>query len=184
MDRRTGSQILEQTGTGASVEEFFDLKFLDPDRLHFFRAQGGTLRLTIADDRSVLRAHPVCAFPFTDPKRYIEIRDGKMVRVGFIRELRSLSPANRKLVEEELRARYFVPRIHRILGLDGKYGVYTWTVETDKGPQTFMVKGRRANIADAPNGEMVVTTVEGVRYRVPPREELDTRSAALLGQVL
>jgi len=60
-----------------------------------------------------------------------------------------------------------------------RFGVTTWELETDRGSRTAHVK-ERSDIRPMPDGRIMLTDVDGVKYEIPPMEELDERSRTCL----
>src|SRR5687768_7048795 len=58
---------------------------------------------------------PIRAFPFSDPRKWVTIRNAEGVELVSISDLNDLPAATGKILEEELASREFVPVIHRIV---------------------------------------------------------------------
>lgn len=149
--------------------------YLDARRLHFSR-HGALLRLTIDDDRSCLKTQVFRAFPLTDPKRYYSIRDGEGKELGMVREPSELDAENRKLVEEELDRRYFVPVIQRVVSITERFGTVEWDVDTDRGHVRFTTRDLRENLIRPSRGRYIMTSVDGNRFDVPDIKAMDAQS--------
>ena len=154
------------------------LKFLDPEEVKFFRA-GDALRVTIERDKSCLRVVPMRAFPFSMRDQYISLRDMKGNELGMIRNPGKLDKNSRKLLEEELRRRYFTPVIHRIKSISDKFGMVEWEVETDRGAKKFITRSLHDSLKETDTG-FIITDMENNRYEVRGYSDLDPRSAAIL----
>ncbi|HOX36775.1 MAG TPA: DUF1854 domain-containing protein [Candidatus Brocadiia bacterium] len=161
-----------------------EMRTLDPAMLSFTTDENGNLRLEISGHCCLLKAIPIQAFPFQSPEIFIEFRDENMAGYGFIERLSGLPAEQQALIRRELALRRFIPTVKKIITLDRMHGMYEWDVETDRGPASFMVRGRRENIEDMPTGEMIVTDTGGNRYRVPLPEDLDPKSRRQLERVL
>ena len=139
---RNGSHANSKTETKPSGETIaptqdfnpasFELRILDPRKIRIFRA-AGIPRLTLQDDRSWSKVSVARAFPLSDPKHYIGFLDGAGKDVGLLHDPDQLDPESRKLVEEELEKRYFVPIVERVSSVKEEFGTIYWTVETDRG---------------------------------------------------
>jgi hypothetical protein len=152
-----------------------DLRYLDPNALRFFR-HGATLRLTVEDDRSVLKAAVARAFPLSHPERYLSVRDGDNKEVGLIIDAAELDEKSRRLVAEELERRYVVPVIRRVVAVKERFGTIDWDVETDRGLCRFTTRNTRENVAQPSPGRYLLTDVEGNRYDVRDLTALDAAS--------
>ena len=76
---------------------------------------------------------------------------------------------------EELQRRYFAPRITAVEALDERFGQSHWRVATDAGPARFTVQNEHANLRDLPDGRLLLIAVDGNRYRLAARAELEPR---------
>lgn len=156
----------------------FKLKFLDPGAVKFFRA-GDALRVTIEGDRSCLRIVPMYSFPLSLRDQYISLRDMEGDELGMIRDLGELDREARKLLEEELRKRYFTPVIREIKSISDKFSMVEWEVETDRGPKKFLTRSLHDSLKEAGAG-FIVTDMENNRYEIRDYSHLDPRSVAIL----
>ncbi len=161
-----------------------EIVFLDPKHCRFYRPDGEELWLDIANDRTVLSVTASCAFPLTDPEHYIGITDGLGREVGLLYDLRQLDHESRKEVEEELRRRYFVPKIERINSIRIEFGIVYWDVETDKGPTEFIIRGIRESIYEISPGRFLIQDVESNRFEITDVSKLDHRSQILLERLI
>ena len=159
----------------AAPIETADLRYFDPKALRFFR-HGATLRLTVEDDRSVLKAAVVRAFPLSHPERYFSVRDGANKEVGLIVNATELDEESRRLVAEDLERRYVVPVIRRVLTVKERFGTIDWEVETDRGVCRFTTRNTRENVVQPSPGRYLLTDVEGNRYDVRDLTALDPAS--------
>jgi len=156
----------------------FRLKFLDPSKVRFFRASDA-LRVTIEGDRSCLRIVPMRAFPVSMRDRYISIRDAEGNELGMIRDPNELDRNSRKLLEAEIRKRYFTPVIRKIRSLRDKFGIVEWEVETDRGTKTFLTRSLHDSLKETDTG-IIITDIENNRYEIRDYSDLDPRSAVIL----
>jgi hypothetical protein len=166
-----------------SVTEAGELKMLEADSLSFFR-HGAFLRLTIRDQRSYPRVTVARAFPLSLPKVYYSVRDVKNNEVGMIADPDQLSTENRALVEDEIRRRYMVSTIKRVLKATDRFGTVEWQVETDRGMCSFTTRELRENVLSNRPGHYLITDVENNRFEIPSLADLDTRSREFLDRRL
>ena len=134
------------------------------DRLDFIDADGHRHA-----DVDVLRAFPVSA-P-TGPVAVVGANDEEL---AWIESLAAIEPELRRLVDEELAKREFLPTIERILTVsDGEPA--EWSVLTDRGPHRFTV-GHADDILRLADGGAMITDTVGLRYAIPSIARLDGRS--------
>jgi hypothetical protein len=169
----------EREVTAAAPLETTDLRFLEPTSLRFFR-HGATLRLTVADEFSVLKAAVVRVFPLSLPGQYLSVRKGDNKEVGLVVDPERLDAESRRLVEEELERRYVVPVIRRVTAVKERFGTVDWEVETDRGLCRFTTRNTRESVAQPSPNRLLLTDVEGNRYDVRDLTALDAASQAWL----
>jgi hypothetical protein len=168
----------------------FNVVYLDPESVHFTR-HGDTLGLTHSEGdisvhypRVVLRS----CFPVSDGKVYLSVRDandGKQTEIGIIEDWSSLLPEDRAAVSTELNLHYFVPKIQRILSISEELGFLYWSVETDKGPQDFVMRNSVIRYArQIKPGHWLLIDVNDARHEIMDIDALDRRSQKLLEQYL
>ena len=164
----------------------FAVRFLDPKALRLFRThtEDATVRLTIEGDRSWREVRVARAFPFSDPDRYIGLRDGDDKDIGILTTLHDLDADSRAIVEGELEKRYFTPRIERVLTVKEEFGVVTWEVETDRGPRRFLVRNLRDSTFPLGKNRLMMTDTDGNRYEFPDVGAVGTKAMTVLSKVL
>ena len=149
----------------ATLVEASQLAFLEAKKLRFFK-HGVTLRLTVEADRSYLTVGILRAFPLSERNRFLSVRDGANQEAGLIVNPAELSVENRKLVEEDLERRYFVPAVKRIAAAKERFGTVEWTMETDRGTCRFTTRNLRENVQRPAPGRIILNDVEGNRYDI------------------
>jgi len=118
-------------------------------------------------------------FPLTDPDSFIKLSDLEDNEIGILRSLDGLDPRSRDIVQSEINKSYFVPAIEKIISIDNQFGADVWKVETDKGPRTFEVVGKR-NIRYITADHVVIRDLDGNRYEIKSVSKLDPASRKLL----
>src|ERR1700721_3817796 len=82
------------------------------------------------------------AFPWSQPNRYISLRDSEGKELLLIDDLSAIDAAQRKIIESALAATSFIPRILAVREVDVRFGHRQWRVVTDRGPIDFRVQER------------------------------------------
>lgn len=175
-------------GTGAVVSKadvtMPEDRILDPAKLIITRGPDGHARLEIEGDRCILMMRAVRLFPISHRRGFIALLDSAGDEVGIVRELRALPRAMRRIVLEELRKRYFVPRITYVHSLRDEYGILYWDVETTRGRRQFVVRDVRDNIREFPGGRMQITDVDGNEFEIANVDDLPGRGVSDLYRLL
>jgi len=143
----------------------------------------GRLVLTLADGTQHVGVVPVRAFPLSDP-------DGALSLVGtdgrectWIERLAGLPAESRALLAEELARRDFAPVIEALLEVSTFTTPSTWTVRTDRGTTTLVLKGEE-DIRRLGGTTLLITDSHGIGYRIADARALDKRSRRLLERFL
>jgi hypothetical protein len=124
------------------------------------------------------------AFPFSDPDRYVGLRDGKDKEIGVLDRLDGMDADSRAHLRDELDRRYFLPRVLRIVDIkEERGGLVTFDVETDRGPRHFIVQNPRDSVTDLSPTRVLLTDKDGLRYEFPDISQFDGRAAAFFERV-
>lgn len=180
-------------GAPAPTDASIEYLSFDPKNVRLFRsgiAGDVTVRATINDPalgppRSWRRVQVARAFPLSKPDQYIGLRDAADKDVGMLATLDGLDTESRKIIDEELKRRYFLPIIQQVYSVKEEFGITTWDVETDKGRQTFLVQNLRESVWDMVPGERaIITDKDGMRYEFPDLTRLDAKTMSVLSRAL
>lgn len=164
-------QVSEQKGAA-------EAPYLDPRALRIYRAPFGDLCLTLAG-REYQSIRPVQAFPLTGRGSNIAFLDSEGKEIGILADLRSLDAESRQVLADALTMAYFMPRVRAILNVQSRYGISTWTLETDRGRAIAQVKDR-SDIRTLADGRIILSDVHGIKYEIRDLGALDERSRSYL----
>lgn len=144
----------------------------------------GRLILRMDDGRLHEGITPVRAFPVAAPLEGISLvgQDGK--EVYWVERLDSLAPDQRALLEEEFAVREFIPVIERIETIDAISVPSVWTVWTDKGRSFLSLKAEEDIRKLEAAHHLLITSREGMQYRIRDVRELDKTSQKFLERFL
>ena len=157
---------------------------IDPRSLRLFYEPPGTLRLTVGDERSYPVVKLYQARPLSEPGRYLSLQNGKGEEIAMVRELDQLPPEARDVAREELRRRYLTARVEGIDHIRTEFGVTYWDVRTDKGPRDFVVQSLSESCLWLSEHHLLISDVDGNRFEIADRTQLDDDSRARLDAVL
>ncbi len=115
-------------------------------------------------------------FPFETPDEYISVlnKDGR--EYAMIRSLNELPAESQEIIRAELDRKYLCPTVKRIKSLKEKLDYSFWEVDTDRGDMSFSMHDTYRNIARVGGGMLIITDVDGNRYRINDVAELDRKS--------
>ena len=119
------------------------------------------------------------AFPWSDPRRYLSLRDKDNEEFAFVADPASLPPASRASLEAALVVAGFVMTVTRVVSIEEEVEVRHWHVETEQGNRCFQTRLDDWPRA-LPDGGILVRDVAGDLYHVPDPDALDRPSRKLL----
>jgi hypothetical protein len=142
----------------------------------------GRLVLT-RDGRETIGVEPVRAFPLSDRQYGVALCDAEGHELLWIDDLQTLPAEIRRVVEEELARREFVPVILRILKVSAAVEPSEWDVETDRGRTRFLLNSED-DVHRLDPHRALLTDSHGIRYLIPDTRQLDATSRRLLERYL
>lgn len=151
--------------------------------IRLMRDAHGRLVLIQADGQWHVGVVPVRAFPLSDPDGALSLvgTDGR--ECAWIARLADLPAESRTLLAEDLARRDFAPVIEALLEVSTFTTPSTWTVRTDRGTTTLVLKGEE-DIRRLTGPALLITDSHGIGYRIADARALDKRSRRLLERFL
>lgn len=112
-------------------------------------------------------------FPLTNKNHYLVIsHEGR--ELGIIQNLDDLAPESRRVIDEILEKRYFVPEILQIHSVEEKYRLIHWKVTTDRGPMEFYTRTRNDIIVKGTR--VYIRDIDSNRYYIKDHTKLSPQS--------
>ena len=152
--------------------------------LQLERNAHGRLVLTLACGSVHSDVVPVRAFPIAAPNEGLSLIGSDGHELLWLERLSDLAPQPRRLLEEELALREFVPVIERICSVSSFSTPSTWTVETDRGTVQLVLKGEEDIRRLRGSPALLIAASDGVQYSVRDTGALDKASRRLLERFL
>lgn len=143
----------------------------------------GRLLLHPADGRAALPVVPVRAFPLAAPEEGLSLVGPEGHELAWIERLDGLPEDSRRLIEAELAERECRPVLTRLRAVSSFSTPSTWTVDTDRGPFSLVLKGEE-DIRRLPDGGLLITDRHGLCFQLPQPRRLDRASRRLLDRFL
>jgi hypothetical protein len=157
----------------------------------FTRSPRGQWVFTDAQGEHVEGCVPVRAFPLAAPDEGISLLSPQGRELLWIAHLSALPAPQRSSIEAALAEREFSPEIRRILTVSSFSTPSIWEIETDRGPTRLTLKGeediRRLGPGTGPSAGpsgLLITSAEGVQFRLPNPAQLDRHSRRCLERFL
>lgn len=148
------------------------------------RNSHGRLCLTLEDGTVHEGITPVRAFPIAAPEEAISLvgSDGK--EVYWIEQLQVLPAPMRELLAQDFAVREFVPEVLRIEAIDAISVPSVWSVVTDKGTAQLALKAEEDIRKLRGRHHLLITSRDGVQYRISDARKLDKQSQKFLERFL
>ena len=118
-------------------------------------------------------------FPWSEPGRYISLRDADDEEFALVRDPSELEPESRAALEISLAAAGFVLEIVAVESCEEEVEIRTWVVRTRQGRRSFQTR-RDEWPRDVPGGGLLISDVSGDLFYVPDTQTLDAKSRDLL----
>lgn len=141
---------------------------INKDNAVFERTEGGFVRLTY-DGKSYSRIKVVRLFPFTDPDKFLSIRDmgDAEKEIGVIEDLNNMSTDTKVMLNEQLDLYYFTPIITKVISIKDEYGYAYFHVDTDHGECKFTINMGANAVTKLTSERLFITDVDGNRFEIP-----------------
>lgn len=149
-------------------EELLEMRFLTKENAVFTRTEGGFIALK-TPKREYSRVGVYLTFPLTNPEEFISIReaDEKAKEIGMIEKLSLLPKDQQDMIREQIRLRYFMPVITKVIDIKDEYGHAYWHVLTSFGACRFTTQMSGDAVVSLSDSRLLVTDIDGNRYEIP-----------------
>ena len=158
-------------------------KPIESSHFQLERQASGRLLFTGGNGEQHIGVVPVRAFPIAAPDEGLSLVSTEGHEVAWIERLQVLPLPLRKLLLEELALRDFMPEIRRIKSVSTFATPSIWSVETDCGDTSFVLKGEE-DIRRLGRTALLIAGGDGVQYSVRDMTVLDRPSRRLLERFL
>lgn len=161
-------QEFDEEALRRESEEVLEMRFLNSGNAAFRRTPGGFLSLKTGD-KEYERVGVYLTFPLTNPEEFISIReaDEKAKEIGLIQNLKDLKKEEQEMIREQIRLRYFLPIIRKVLDVKDEYGYAYWHVQTDFGVCRFTTHMGGDAVINLGEARYQITDIDGNRYELP-----------------
>ncbi|MBE5874042.1 MAG: DUF1854 domain-containing protein [Lachnospiraceae bacterium] len=159
---------LDEEALKKESEEVLQVRLLNSENAVFSRTEGGFLALKTGD-KEYDRVGVYLTFPLTNPEEFISIResDEKAKEIGLIQNLSDLKKEEQEMIKEQVRLRYFMPVIRKVMDVKDEYGYAYWHVQTDFGACRFTTHMGGDAVINLGEARYQVTDIDGNRYELP-----------------
>lgn len=143
----------------------------------------GKLVYTDVEGNTHLDVVPVHAFPISAPAEGISLVTTDGHELVWINQLGDLSEETRTLLQEELASREFMPKINCLCKVSSFATPSTWSVDTDRGATTFVLKGED-DIRRLSASTLLIADSHGIHFLIRDLNKMDPASRKLLDRFL
>lgn len=154
--------------------------YIDNDMARFTRKDIALVDMELYDGRFFENLEPRRLFPVTGLEKYITLLDSAGVEQAIIRDLKTLPPKERKIIEECLNEYYLVPKITRIIDCSEKYGVLNIQAETDRGEVLIEIRNVLSGLKLMYGTRVLLRDHNDNRYEIPDLQQLDKASRMMI----
>lgn len=142
-------------------------------------------KLNLIDANGALHegVSPVRAFPIQAPEEGLSLVNADGKEVAWLDRISDLSPELADVVREELAGREFMPEISRIIDVASYACPSTWTVATDRGETSFVLRGEE-DIRRIGSVSLLVSDSHGIHFLIRDQFALDKHSKKILDRFL
>ncbi|MCX6876595.1 MAG: DUF1854 domain-containing protein [Verrucomicrobia bacterium] len=153
------------------------------ENFQLHRDRFGHLVLTESDGREHLAVEPTRAFPISAPQEGIAVLSREGHELAWIARVADLTEQTRRLLEDELAGREFMPEIRQVRGVSGYATPCTWQVETDRGG-TSLVLHAEEDIRRLAAPALLIVDSRGIQFLIRDPRALDATSRKILDRFL
>ncbi len=118
-------------------------------------------------------------FPWSEPARYISLRDEDHQEIALVRDPLELTEPSRGALLDAMAEAGFLFEVTRVIEIEEEVEIRQWRVETRQGPRVFQTRLDDWPRA-LPGSGFLIRDVAGDLYRLPSPETMDKRSRELL----
>ena len=148
-------------------DELLTLRFIDGRNSKFAATEGGFVSLEF-DGKTYKRIGVYLTFPLSDPESFISIReaDEKAKEIGVIKKLSDIAKDQAELIREQIKLRYFMPEITKVIDVKDEYGYAYWNVITSFGACRFTTGMGGDSVVSLSDARILITDIDGNRYEI------------------
>jgi len=151
--------------------------------LNLSRNKAEQLVYTDANGKAHQNVVAVRAYPISAPEEGVSLVGEDGHELLWIGNINTLNPDSRALLDGELAAREFMPKISHILAVSSYATPSTWTVETDRGKTELILKAED-HIRRLSHTTLLITDSQGISFLIEDSTCLDKLSRKILDRFL
>ena len=154
------------------------------DMARFTRKNITLVDMELFDGRKFENLEPRRLFPLSGLEKYITLLNEEGVEQAIIRDLNTLPPSERAIIEDCLREYYLIPKVTKIVNCTEKFGVLSLDVETDRGPALIEIRNILHGVKLLYGIRVLLRDGNDNRYEIPDITKLDKQSRQFMDTFL
>ena len=158
--------------------------YIDNDMARFTRKDITLVDMELYDGRKFENLEPRRLFPLSGLEKYITLLNEEGVEQAIIRDLNTLPPSERTIIEDCLREYYLIPKVSKIVNCTEKFGVLSLDVETDRGPALIEIRNILHGVKLLYGTRVLLRDGNDNRYEIPDINKLDRQSRQFMDTFL
>ena len=158
--------------------------YVEYDMARFTRKDLTLVDMELYDGRKFINLEPHRLFPLSGLEKYITLLDEEGIERAIIRDIRTLPPTERSVIENCLEEYYLIPRVTKINDCREKYGVLSIDVETDRGHAVVEIRNIIHGLKLLYGTRVLMRDNNDNRYEIPDLRQLDKRSRQFIDSFL
>ena len=164
---------MDNQNTKTDYKGALTISFLSPD-CSLFGECNGFLTLNY-NNKFYPRVILTRALPLGSPDKYISVSDIEKNEIGIIEDKNLFSAQQQILINNELKKRYYMPKITSIENIKDKMGHFYFDVHISGKKHTFSVRDLAKHIRLVDMG-VIITDSDGNRYLIRNLENISKKS--------
>ncbi len=157
--------------------------YIDNDAARFEREDLTLVNVEFYSGERFERLEPRRLFPLTGITRYITLLNEEGDEIAVIRDLATLPPAEREIIEACLMEYYHIPKILRIRDYEEK-GEVKFFCDTDRGDVTICINHSASQIQEMQGKRICFRDNDDNRYEIPDLSKMDRHTLKILEDFL
>lgn len=158
--------------------------YIEHDMARFTRKDITHVDMELYDGRKFINLEPHRLFPLSGLEKYITLLDEEGIEKAIIRDMNTLPPKEREIIDSCLEEYYLIPKVTKITECREKYGVLTIMTETDRGPAMIEIRNILHGLKLLYGTRVLIRDSNDNRYEIPDIKKLDKRSRQMIDSFL
>lgn len=158
--------------------------YIEGDEARFIRKDIFLIDVEFFNGEKLLDLEPRRLFPLSGLTKYITLLDDKGIEKAIIRNVETLIPESREILEDCLKEYYMIPKIKEITDCINKFGILKWITDTDRGVCEFTIRNIHSDIKVLYGNRIIIRDSNDNRYEIPNADLMNRKSKTILNSFI